>query len=103
MIYESRVADLRRIATRGSGVLPEGKLHLDLVKRLTHEAAKSARHVQAMCIRALDYTLLAEMTFGDFLRAVITADFDLYPTDARRYRIAFIEAFRKHGIFPPES
>jgi hypothetical protein len=52
-IYKSRVADLMRIATSGTGVLPAGNLHPDLVNRLAGEAAKSAQHVLTMCIRAL--------------------------------------------------
>src|SRR5262249_8844342 len=34
------------------------------------------------------------------LRALITADYDLVPDDPLRYRVAFIEAFRKWGIYP---
>ena len=101
-IYDSRVADLRRIATKGTGVLPQGSLHPDLVNRFTHEASKSAEQVLDMCIRALDYIPPVEITFGDFLRAVITADYDLDPLDERRYRVAFVDAFRSSGIFPPE-
>ena len=55
-----------------------------------------------MCIRALDYCPPVDLTFGDFLRAVITADYDLCRNDTLRYRIAFIEAFRRRGIFPED-
>jgi len=99
-IYEDRVADLKRIATGGTGVLPEGDLHPDLVNRMANEAAKSARHVLKMCIRAMDYVPPTDITFGEFLRGLITADSDLVPDDDRRYRVAFIEAFRKWGIYP---
>lgn len=88
------------MATGGSGVLPAGAIHPDLVNRLAHEAAKSAQHVLTMCIRALDYCPPTDLTFGEFLRAVITADVDLVPHDDRNYRVAFIEAFRKRGIYP---
>jgi len=101
-IYDSRVADLRRIATKGTGVLAPGTLHPDLVNRFTDEVALSARHVLDMCIRALDYIPPVDITFGDFLRAIITADYDLDPRDERQYRVAFLEAFRCYGIFPPE-
>jgi hypothetical protein len=99
-IYRSRVGDLLRIASEGTGVLPSGDLHPDLVNRLAYEAAKSATHVLGMCIRALDYCPKVGFTFGDYLRAIITADYDLVPTDPRKYRVAFAEAFRRFGIFP---
>ncbi|HBL30758.1 MAG TPA: hypothetical protein DD490_28315 [Acidobacteria bacterium] len=99
-IYENRVADLKRIATGGTGVLPDGDLHPDLVGRLAEEAAQTAKHVLRMCLRAMDYVPPLDVTFGDFLRALITADSDLIPDDDRRYRVAFIEAFRKWGIYP---
>jgi hypothetical protein len=101
-IYKTRVADLLRIATGGTGVLPEGQLHPDLVNRLAAEAAKSARHVLAMCIRALDYCPPVDLTFGEYLRALITADYDLVPDDDRGYRVAVIEAFRRRGIYPDD-
>lgn len=99
-IYESRIADLRRIASGGTGILKQGELHPDLVNRLADEAVKSAHHVLTMCIRALDYCPPLDIDFGDYLRALITADRDVVPNDTRGYRLAFIDAFRQHGIFP---
>ncbi|MDL2403110.1 hypothetical protein [Rhizobium mayense] len=99
-IYESRIADLRRIASGGTGILNEGELHPDLVNRLSAEAVKAAKHVLNMCIRALDYCPPVDIDFGDYLRALITADCDVFPDDIRGYRIAFIDAFRQHGIYP---
>ena len=64
------------------------------------EAANSAGHVLNMCIRALDYCPPVDITFGDYLRALVTADRDLVPDDDRGYRIAVIEAFRRRGIYP---
>ena len=81
-LYESRVGDLRRIATRGTGHAAGGHVHPDLVDRFTREASRSAQRVLDMCIRALDYMPPVEMTFGDFLRAIITADDDLEPATA---------------------
>lgn len=101
-IYKSRVADLLRIATGGSGVLAAGELHPDLVNRLAFDAAKSASHVLTMCIRALDYCPPVDITFGEYLRALITADYDLVRDDDRHYRVAFIEAFRRRGIYPSD-
>jgi hypothetical protein len=101
-IFDSRVADLRRLATKGTGVLPEGAAHPELIERFAAEASKSARHLLNMCVRALDYLPAANFTFGDYLRAVITADCDLYPLDERRYRVAFVDAFRSYGLKPAE-
>lgn len=99
-IYKCRIADLLRIASNGTGILKPGELHPDLVDRLADEASKSAQHVLNMCIRALDYCPPVDVTFGDYLRAIITADSDLYAEDEFGYRIAFIEAFRRRGIYP---
>ncbi len=100
-IYETRSADLLRLATGGSGVLPAaGAISVDLVQRLSAEAAKAAQQVLTMCVRALDYCPPVDLTFGDYLRAIITADADLVRDDDLGYRVAFIEAFRQRGIFP---
>lgn len=99
-IYKTRVADLLRIYTSGTGVLPEGAIHPDLVRRLAMEAAKSARHVLTMCIRALDYLPPVDVTFFEYLRALITADYDVMRDDRYNYRLAFAESFRRRGIYP---
>jgi hypothetical protein len=99
-IYRARVADLFRLATGGTGVLPAGAIHPDLVARLSDESSKSAQHVLNMCVRALDYCPPVDLTFGEYLRAIVTADLDLVPDDDRNYRIAFIDAFKRRGIYP---
>jgi hypothetical protein len=101
-IYRNRTRDLLRIATGGTGVLPLGDLHPDLVERLAQEASKTARHLLLMCIRAIDYCPPVDVTYGDYMRALITADFDLVPEDERNYRVAIIEAFRAWGIYPED-
>lgn len=99
-IYKNRIGDLLRIASNGSGILPQGELSPDLVNRMAGEAGKTAQHVLNMCIRALDYCPPVDITFGDYLRGIITADTDLVEDDNRDYRLAFIDAFRKRGIYP---
>jgi len=99
-IYKYRTADLMRIASKGTGILQEGEVHPDLVNRLAIEASKSASHVLNMCIRALDYCPPVDITFGDYLRAIITADMELIAEDSKNYRLAFIDAFRRRGIYP---
>jgi len=99
-IYKYQVADLLRIASNGSGILNEGALHPDLINRLSTEAARCSQRVLHMCIRALDYCPPVDLTFGDYLRGIITADLDLKGEDQHAFRIAFIEAFRRRGIYP---
>jgi hypothetical protein len=99
-IYHCRTKDLLRLASGGTGILPQGELHPDLVNRLSQEAAKAAGQVLNMCVRALDYCPPVDLTFGEYLRALITADLDLVPDDELGYRVAFIEAFRRRGIYP---
>jgi len=99
-LYNFRVQDLLRIATQGTGILPQGSIHPDLVKRLAMEAAEVASHLLSICIRALDYCPPFDITFGTYLRALITADTDICADDDNGYRVSLIEAFRARGIFP---
>jgi hypothetical protein len=99
-IYQYRTKDLLRIATSGTGLLPDGSISTDLVHRLAREAGETAEHFLHICIRALDYSPPNDITFGSYLRALITADLDIAPEDENGYRLALIEAFRARGIFP---
>src|SRR4029453_14676322 len=86
--------------TGGTGVLPSGAVHPDLVNRLAEEESKSASHVLGMCIRALDYLPPVDVTFFEYLRAIITADFDTVRDDRLNYRVAVGARFRRRGIYP---
>lgn len=99
-IYKNRTVDLYRIASDGASEVALQLLAPDLVNRLAQEASRSAAHVLKMCIRALDYCPPLDITFGDFLRAITTADMDVVLDDPLHYRIAFIESFRAWGIYP---
>lgn len=99
-IYKRRTADLYRIATEGRGILPDGEIHPDLVRRLADEAARTAKQFLSLCIRALDYCPPVGTTFGELLRAIITADVDLVPNDLVGFRVAIIESFKRWGIYP---
>jgi hypothetical protein len=99
-IYKVRTADLLRLYTGGSGVLQPGAIHPDLVRRLAAEAATSASRILHICVRALDYLPPVDITFGEYLRGLITADSDMAPDDPLGYRVAFVEAFRRRGIYP---
>ena len=98
--YQARSAELIRLATGGTGRLPEGELSSDLVPLLAAKASRAAQSVLRMCIRAMEYVPPVDITFGDYLRALVTADYDLFPEDAIGQRAALIEAFRVRGIYP---
>ncbi|HEX9494140.1 MAG TPA: peptidase M4, partial [Candidatus Limnocylindria bacterium] len=87
-----RIAQLSPIDARANGLPP------DLANRLADAAVKTAEEVLNICIRALDYCPPVDIRFGDFLRAMITADSDLVPDDPNGYRPALIDAFRSRGI-----
>ena len=99
-VFERKAARHVRLATGGSGVLPPGELPYDLQEALAETAAKLASQFLSICIRAIDYCPPVDIEFGEFLRAVITADHDLVPDDPWHYREALIDAFRRHGIYP---
>ena len=99
-VYLRRTRDLMRIARVGGALVNAGDLHPELADRLAGEAAKTAEHFANICIRALDYCPPIDISFGDFLRALITADHDLVPDDTLEYRAALIGAFRLRGIRP---
>lgn len=98
--YQRRIRDLQRIATGGTGRLPEGDLHPDLVNRIAAEAVKTAQAILTMSIRAFEYLPPVDVTFGDYLRAVVTGDFELFPRDELGQRAALIAAFQARGIYP---
>ena len=98
--YQRRIEDLLRIATGGTGTLPTGSLHPDLVSRIADEVSRSAESILRMCIRAFDYLPPVDITFGDFLRALVTADYELNPDDRYDQRSLLIEAFRMREIYP---
>lgn len=102
-IYERRTADLMQMGRAAAGQRDAGDLMPQLVERLASEASKAADHVLRMCVRALDYVPPVDMNFGEYLRAVITADHDLVPDDPMGYRIAIAQAFRRRGIVPDNS
>ena len=97
-VYRERIRKVLRIATNGTGNLPQGELLPDLVDELARVAADTAATVLRICIRALDYCPPVDLTFGDYLRALITADSDMVDNDQYGYRVAFVEAFQKRGI-----
>jgi hypothetical protein len=99
-VFQRKVQTLLRLATNGSGILSPGELSADLVDVLAKSASHLASQFLSILIRAIDYCPPVDIRFGDFLRAMITADYDLVPDDPFAYREAFIDAFRRRAIFP---
>ena len=101
-VFERKAAPVLRLATGGSGVLPEGDLAPDLLDALVKEATTLAGQFLTVCIRAVDYCPPVDLEFGEYLRALLTADRDLVPDDPWDYREALIDAFWRRGIFPSD-
>lgn len=98
-LFRRRTRKLVKLATGGSGVLPPGDLPRPLEDLLVKEAHKLASQFLTICIRAIDYCPPTDLRFGDYLRALITADSDLVPDDDLAYREAIIRAFGERRIF----
>lgn len=99
-IFRRKTERYVRLATGGSGVLPPGELSSDLQGVLAEEASRLASQFLSICIRAIDYCPPVGLELGHFLRAVITADYDLVPHDPWGYREAWIDAFARRRIYP---
>lgn len=99
-IYLKRTADLWRIFRAGGGSDNPTDIPSSLADRLSEEAMRLAEQFFHICVRALDYCPPVDITFGGYLRAVITADFDLHPVDQNGIRDALMQSFRLRGILP---
>jgi hypothetical protein len=99
-VFRRKTERLVRLATNGSGRLSPGDLPADLQAALAEKASKLAGQFLTMCIRGIDYCPPVDVSLGEYLRAVITADKDVVPDDRWAYREAWIDAFRRHHIYP---
>ena len=99
-VFRRKSAVYIRLATGGTGELPPGEIPADLQTVLARRASRLASQFLTMCIRAIDYCPPVDVEFGEFLRAIITADRDLVPDDPWAYREAWIDAFRRRQIYP---
>lgn len=92
-IYDNKTARLRALAP------PAGiRMPAELIDLLANEAEKLAGQFLRILIRAVDYCPPVDLRLGEYLRAIITADYDLVPDDPWAYREAFVRAFRRYGI-----
>jgi hypothetical protein len=97
-VFERKVEPYLRLAMRATTA--PGDLPSELVELLARSASRLASQFLSLLIRAVDYCPPVDINFGDFLRAVITADRDLVPDDRLAFREAIIDAFRRRAIFP---
>lgn len=102
-VFHRKTERLVRLATGGTGVLPPGELPHDLQVQLAAKASRLASQFQSLCIRAIDYCPPTGLMFGEYLRAMITGDYDLVPDDPWDYRGALIDAFWRRRIYPPAA
>jgi len=102
-IYVRRTADLFRIYRAAGGRLLAVDIPEPLAERLAAEAVRTANDFFKVCVRALDYCPPVDITYGDFLRALITTERDLHPSDEVGVRDSLIQAFRRRGIFPESA
>jgi hypothetical protein len=59
---------------------------------------KLAEQFLNICIRAIDHCPPVDLRFGEYLRAMLTADFDVVPEDGHGYRDKLIKSFRRRNI-----
>jgi hypothetical protein len=101
--YLRASADLFNIYNAGGGQLGQEELPASLANLLAANAARIADDFFMLCARAIDYCPPVDVTFGDFLRALITVSMDLRPDDEQRVRLALMQAFRVRGIYPEDA
>ena len=69
--------------------------------RVVEEGTKAASHLLNMTIRALDYLPPTDLTFSDYLSALVTSDIETYVSDEPyKYRQTLIDCFSDYGIQP---
>jgi hypothetical protein len=99
-VVRRKVERYFRIAGVDPNVLGQASLNEPLIKAIAQEASKVAGQFLNVCIRAVDYCPPTDMDFGEYLRALITADGDLERDDKWGFREAFMRSFRRREIFP---
>ena len=80
--------------------LGNAALNETLIKAIAQEASDVAGQFLNICIRAIDYCPPSDMEFGEYLRALITADADMDQNDKWGFREALMRSFRRRDIFP---
>lgn len=102
-VYLRKTSDLFRLFLAGGGNLQSREISGPMANQLTQAASKTANMLFKICVRAIDYCPAVDITFGDYLRALITADRDNHPSDPLGVRDALMQAFRLRGILPEDA
>jgi hypothetical protein len=83
-----------------------GQLQEGMVSRVgvTTAAIETADHLLTISIRALDYCPPTDLLFTDFLSAMLTSDYEVYPDDTQyHYRDALRRGFGAFGFSSAEN
>jgi len=98
-VYMKRADPLFRIYRAGGREVVNEELPAPLAELLANCATQTAVQFFQLCARAIDYCPPIDITFGDFLRAIVTVSRDIDPADDDGVRDALMEAFRLRGIY----
>ena len=98
-VYMKRADPLFRIYRAGGRDIVGDELPAPLAELLATCATQTAVQFFQLCARSIDYCPPVDITFGDFLRAIITVSRDLDAADDDGVRDALMEAFRLRGIY----
>ncbi len=98
-VYMKRADTLFRVYRSGGIDTVSADLPAPLAELLAICAAQTAVQFFQLCARAIDYCPPIDITFGDFLRAIVTVSRDLDAADDDGVRDALMEAFRLRGIY----
>ena len=96
--YIKRTAALMRVFRAGGGNT-DNELPAALDEMLAEQATSIASEFFTLCVRALDYCPPVDLTFGDYLRALITVHLDQTEEEGREVREVLMQAFRLRGIY----
>ena len=91
-VFDQKTATLRSLVPAGGAIPPA------LTELLASHAVRIADQFMSLVIRAVDYCPPVDLRLGEYLRALLTADYDLVPDDEWGYREALVRAFRRHGV-----
>jgi hypothetical protein len=96
-IWISRLEKIGPVAEGASG-----KQDLKDRSIVVEQGAIVADHLLTMAIRAVDYCPPTDLTFSDFLCALLTVDREVVPDDTKYgYRKALLHNFAAFGVDPP--